>query len=215
MKKVFIVFLAVFSTVGLFAASSIDLNISEGKYWNHKIDIVPGLFYKTATPQIVVWCEDMNGNLIETIYITGKISDFLKKDSRPEALPVWKAKYLKKENSKVDVTGGVTQKNGVSYTAKLKNALPDNFKIFAEVNNSFDYNEFYTKDGKNSTINSGVNGQPSLIYIGEYSKNSSPSVKLDLSCCGSINGENGDMNTDLSKITTAKEIVESISVKVK
>ena len=139
----------------------------------------------------------------------------MKKDSRPETLPVWKAKYLKKESSKVDITGGATQKNGVSYTAKLKNQLPDTFKIFAEVNNSFDYNEFYTKDGKNGTINSGVNGQPSLIYAGDCHTSGNAPIKLEIYGCGSLTGQNGEIDRDLSKITTAKEIASEISIKIK
>lgn len=215
MKKVILIITMVVLGLHVFAGSDIELNISEGKYWNHKIDIVPVLFYKKATPQIAVWCEDMNGNLIETVYISGKISDFIKKGERIEALPVWRTKYLKNEASKVDGVGGATQTKGVMCSTAMKCVLPESFRVVAEINNSFDYNEYYTKDGAKGTEKSGVNGQPSLIYMKEMANNEKSNVKLELYGCGSLTGKDGEIYKDLSKITTAKEIAQSINIQIK
>ena len=82
--------------------------------------------------------------------------------------------------------------------------------IKAEFNTSFDFNDFYTKK------NSGVNGQPSVIYSAKILadfNNESDEIKLSFEGCGSIDGSDGIVHTDVSKLTTATEIVKLIAVK--
>ena len=84
------------------------------------------------------------------------------------------------------------------------------YVIKAEFNTSFDYNDHYTKK------NSGVNGQPSVIYSAKIPagfNKENDEIKLSFEGCGSIDGSDGIVQSDVSKLTTATEIVKLITVK--
>ncbi len=76
----------------------ITIDVKAGKYYrDHSVPFFFGLS-TTSTPQMAFWLEDMNGNLIKTLYTTRKTSyPAIYSDSssrsdtiqRPEALPYW------------------------------------------------------------------------------------------------------------------------------
>ena len=78
--------------------------------------------------------------------------------------------------------------------------------IKVELNNSYDYKDFYTKK------NSGVNGQPSVIYTAVLEADFSSEVKLELSGIGSLDGKNGNINPDTNHLTTAKNITSLVAI---
>lgn len=194
-------------------------------------------------PLFAVWAEDFMGNYIETLYISRVISsstfDYGKKVDdnwksailrRPEALPYWSHKrgikasdglFVPLNNSlDLDAVSGATPTS--NFILKSKSNLNKNskYKIFVEVNQSYDWNEYYTKNKfPNDLIYSGTGqvGQPSLIYSTEINLaeiKSKPYYLLTLIGHGHHSGKNGDLYADLKNITTAKTIVDRIIISI-
>jgi len=96
MMTIMILFVSVLMAVGnKEIKKQFKISISKGNQWEHSFKLF-GMIKIKATPQIVIWTEDEEGNLIETLYLTGK----MKKIGRYEALPYWahKADYFKQKN---------------------------------------------------------------------------------------------------------------------
>ncbi len=188
-----------------------------------KINVIPGENWKEKREaQAVIWLEDLNGNYIQTLYVTERAARknwiFSPKEGRPESLPVWynaskydAAKSAKKEKglegAEFDAVTNATPKSGIQITSQI----PDgDFVLKAEFNTSFDYNDFYTKK------NSGVNGQPSVVYSTEISAsdlaNSNGRITMEFYGTGSPDGTDGKIHDSAEKLTTAKSIVKNIEV---
>jgi hypothetical protein len=80
------------------------------------------------------------------------------------------------------------------------------YNIYMEVNHSFDYNDFWTKD------NSGVNGQPSLIYHARFTAGQKNRITLAPIGHGSVDASDGDIRSGLGTITSALGIVKEAYV---
>ena len=138
-------------------AKEITISVGAGQHWKEKKE-----------PQFSVWLEDSDGNFIRTLYVTERASHISwmmsPKEGRPESLPVWyhaskhessKTKKQDAKNAQLDAVTSATPKGGIIFNTEIEDK---EYLIKAEFNTSFDYNDFYTKK------NSGVNGQPSVIY---------------------------------------------------
>lgn len=188
-------------------------------------------FTYTSVPQMAVWMETLDGQYIDTLYITGKIatSGFGENDNglkrRPEALPVWSHSrgvmeddgFFAPEANNADLDGisGATPKTDslISMTAPKMGQ----YRLKVEVNRSYDFNEYYSKDRfPDDPIYSGdgSSGQPSLIYSTTIDSQVAGKYLLSLQGHGHHSGATGEVYTDLSRITTAKEIVSFIVVSV-
>jgi len=118
---------------------------------------------------------------------------------------------LESENE-IDAVTSATPKGSFEIARKIQLAEGEKYFVFAEVNKSFDYNEFYPKDAdKNSTEYSGVNGQPSAVYRAELSFEN-PDAELELVGTGSLDGKSGSVEYKTETLTTAKNLVEKIVV---
>lgn len=161
MKKILLVLFSIIN-IGLFAnEKEVSITIDTGKHWKQKTPY----FIKTR-PTFAVWIEDLNGNFIETIYVTSKIADQSwsggKDIERPEALPYWVSKrgsLPTRETPVLDGISGATPKKSAVIKKTYNTGLTE-FIVKAEINNSFDYNDYYKK-GNELT---GLNGQPSILY---------------------------------------------------
>ena len=78
-----------------------------------------------------------------------------------------------------------------------------------EVNHSFDYNDYLTEN------NSGVNGQPSLIYHAKFIAGTSGIAKLNPIGHGSVDGSNGNIVYELDSFTTAFTIIKDAYMNIK
>ncbi len=236
------------------ANSGKEVNISEylvvkmgdGKGLELDIDLLRSEHY--WHPQMAVWTEDMEGNYLETVFVSkatakglffgGRSKQNFKtfdqnKDAvgeyrRVNALPVW------------------SHKRGVVYTDGMqmptnKNPLPDaitgetltdNFRLLVsveplrsfvlkiEINVAFDDNEYYSEyDFPDDDIyhnGTGQLGQPSIIFETPIDLIDGKNYYLmDLEGHGHHSGQTGRIYSDLSTLTTAKQIVERIVVGVK
>ena len=185
-----------------------------------------GITYQSI-PQIAVWMETLDGQYIDTLYVTGKTSDsgFGETDTgptrRPEALPYWSHSRGVQEadgyfapaykNSDLDAVSGATPKS--DSLISLTSPRMGQYELLVEVNRSYDFNEYYSKDRfPDDTIYSGdgSSGQPSLIYSITVDSNKPGKYLLNLVGHGHHSGADGELYEDLENITTAKQILDFI-----
>lgn len=183
--------------------------------------VTPGSEWKGKfPPQFALWIQNSDGTFCQTIFATKKTSKkkwiFAPKSGRPESLPVWYHSCKKfrapESESEMDAVTSATPKGGFEIMQKIQLEKGKKYFVFAEVNKSFDYNEFYPKDAeKKSAEYSGVNGQPSAVYRTEIDSENSE-VKLELIGTGSLDGKSGSIEDKTETLTTAKNLVEKIVV---
>lgn len=188
--------------------ASVLLSVAAAFIWAEKISVAvnPGEAYSKRAPQIAVWVEDSDGTYVGTLFVTKKASGNKwigsPKDGRPESLPDWyKSKgqnpAVKISKDDLDATTSATPKKGIVISKDLELEKGKTYVFKCQANQSFDYNEYYTKK------NSGVDGQPAVLYAGEMIPDGTEKeIKLEFS--GSR-----------EKLTTADKIIESIYVVVK
>ena len=187
--------------------ASVLLSAAAAFVWAEKISVAvnPGEAYSKRAPQIAVWVEDSDGTYVDTLFVTKKASGNKwigsPKDGRPESLPDWyKAKGQnpaeKISKDEVDATTSATPKKGMVISKDLELEKGKTYVFKCQANQSFDYNDYYTKK------NSGVDGQPAVLYTGEIIPDGTEKeIKLML-------------NNKSEFITTADKIIESIYVAV-
>ena len=202
LKKLFSMAVAISVCCGAFA-KGITVSIGAGTNWKEKRE-----------PQIAVWLEDADGNYIRTLYVTSRAEKrswiFSPKDGRPESLPVWYCASGENpaksggEKTALDAVSSATPKGGVIFGAEIDGEK--SYVLKAELNNSFDYNGFYTKK------NSGVNGQPSVVYGALIPAGFTQEIRLELLGTGSVDGSDGIIHPETENLTTAKNIISCIAV---
>ena len=208
---------------------------------NIDIDIKKGPIFRY--PLFAIWMEDLDSNYINSVFVAQSISNsvfkrVLQKDNsrkpgivrRPEALPYWSHKRnIIASDGLLIPLGEAKDLDGVTGTTPINNTLiklntsqPQDslIRLLLEVNQSYDWNEYYYKGRfKNDTIYNGDGsvGQPSLIYEALINTNGTTDRNLyfmELIGHGHQSGKNGKLYKDLSNITTAKEIIDRIVIKV-
>ena len=212
MKKILCILLVLVCTSSIFAK-------------NFTFSIGAGANYKErSNPQIAVWITDANGKIEKTLFVTQRASKKnwigKPKNGRPESLPVWyyavnnndenlvkDLSHTTAQNEPLDAITSATPKGGLFFDADYDFEAGKDYFIYAELNNSFDYNDNFTKQ------DSGVNGQPSVVYKTKISAESRGEVKLEFAGTGSIDGSDGALHNEESKLTTAKNIAKLIVVK--
>lgn len=147
---------------------------------------------------------------------------------RVNALPVWShqrgVKYADgmyvptQEEPLPDAITGATFIDNFRLISSTTNAAE--FQVRVEINVAFDDNEFYSEydfpDDEVFHNGTGQLGQPSIIFEAAIDMNDQKEYYLmNLIGHGHRSGQTGEISRDLSKLTTAKEIVERIVVGVK
>ena len=185
--------------------ASVLLSVAAAFIWAEKISVAvnPGEAYSKRAPQIAVWVEDSDRTYVDTLFVTKKASGNKwigsPKDGRPESLPDWyKSKgqnpAVKISKDDLDATTSATPKKGIVISKDLELEKGKTYVFKCQANQSFDYNEYYTKK------NSGVDGQPAVLYAGEMIPDGKEiEIKLEL-------------KTKKDFLTTADKIIESIYV---
>lgn len=217
----------------------IKIKVTKGKKYEHKLKIINWLPFIRVTnqPQIAIWIEDLDGKYLETLYVTHKVAkqDWKKAPSdptpkeeirRPESLPHWAHQrgvkyedglYLPtRDKPLVDAITSATPINSFELESKIK-AEREQVIVKAEVNHSSDFNNFYHKNlDSNSEYYGGGrwgSGQPALIYAKKINlRDTKKRYSLEIIGHSSPNGDNGEVYPDISKLTTAKRIVEEIII---
>jgi len=185
--------------------NGIDLSVESGEYWLGKMKVF--IFSVSRTPQMAAWIESDHGDYVTTIIVTNKNARKkwmnAPKDGRPEALPVWNNK-IKNNSAQIDSVTSATSKKGVNVEVDNSSLLNGReYSVYLEINHSFDYNDQWTEN------NSGVNGQPSLIYHAKFIKGVPGITELKPIGYGSVDGSDGDIVNKLDGMTTALKIIKN------
>jgi hypothetical protein len=196
------------------------LEIEPGPRWSRRMRAGPFIF--NVLPQIVVWAEDEQGRLLDTVYITGaggKGFRHAKKKEKGaafyrECFPVWA--------SRLRAAGLTLPGPGNPYPDSVTSATPSagftvltslpfsgSFALYLEINQSGDTNETFTEQ------NNDWAGQPSLIYrafIEEPGRVSTHTMEL-IGHGGRI-GEPPAVHPDLAGFDSALEQLQEITVRL-
>ena len=207
MKKIFIALYALAAMAAFAHAREITVSVGAGDGWKSGHE-----------PQIAIWLEDEQGRYLKTLYVTQKASGlswfFGPKEGRPESLPVWyhaskhdskksAAKNSSPAEKEIDAVTSATPKGGLVFKQNIDDT---SCVIKVEVNASFDYNSTWTKK------NSGVNGQPSLVYQAVVPAGQKEELAFELIGSGSPDGSDGSVHKNAAGIDSAKTIVRIINV---
>lgn len=201
--------------------NSMTLEFTKGKSFNH--------------PTFVIWLEDMEGNYLKTLFITKSYAEcFFKnkllgdtlwipesgKSHQPAALSFWthkkglinnKTLIPTRENSFIDAFTGATPDG--SFIFKTKKSEKNNYRLLVEINQTWDWNKYWTNNKFPDNSAYKHSAQPSIIY--EVKINDTDNIYfLNPVGHGDPKGESGKLYTNISTLTSAKNIFSSIKIKI-
>jgi len=192
---------------GIEEGTRLQFLLEPGPYYTHRVEM--GLFSYTVRPQVAIWLEDAQGNFLQTLFVTQAVETqgfvAAPREGRPEALPVWS--HLNKPQADA-VTSPTTTQGSVVYGSDAVTGLaPGEYRVMMEINRSYDWNETYTRD------NSGINGQPSLIWQAPVLVGESPvTVEFQAVGTGSVDGSDGRIRPGMEGLDTALELFSHLEV---
>ena len=184
-------------------------------------------------PTYVIWMEDLYGNYIKTLFVTKSYSSgifghqmvgdtvWLKtkgESHQPAALPYWTNKKGLINDSKliptpedpfVDAYSGATPLHDFNFKTTVSENRP--YRIFIEINQTWDWNEYWTNNKYPDNHAYKHSAQPSIIYAVTVNKDQD-SFYMNPIGHGDPKGETGRLFTQLNTLTTAQNIFESIEI---
>jgi hypothetical protein len=147
---------------------------------------------------------------------------------RPESLPVFLHKLAVKttsgvfvptgKDSIIDAYSGATMLESFLLSSRAVKQLPDIYKVRLEINQSFDFNEFYSSDRyPDDPIYSGngYSAQPSVVYEAIIDTTASQRYfPMAVVGRGHHSGQDGKLYQELDRLTTALELVDRVIVEI-
>jgi hypothetical protein len=218
MKNIILLLVTTFliSCVGAGTSKSIPV----AKESNFTLNLIPGEAYKATTwwfifpvpiyPQVACWVETPQGDYVETLYVTEKAAKnswiSAPSEGRPEALPIWS--HISKTKNNLDAVSAATPSGATDHESNTALQLaPGSYVVKLEINRSYDYNQFYTKE------NAGVTGQPSIIYVCNIKVGAGNQKEIFTPLgTGALDGTDGKIHSTLDKITTAFNLFSSAAI---
>ena len=213
-----------FSTNDHGQGQKLTISFNKGKYFNH--------------PLISIWLTTPDGKYIQTLYVSQSIAKgiyehgkaeqgkwFPGEHRRPAALPYWAFSrgvreddgfYLPTPQTPIpDAYTGATPQNNFVLETKLDKPIQGKVILWLEINQPFDFNDYWHNQKYPDNNAYRTSGQPSLVYLAIIDFDSSvKEYYLNPMGHGHPTGENGTLFTDLSTLTTALKIVEKIKVQI-
>jgi hypothetical protein len=210
-------------------SSIIDLDVSDTIYSGFEsegieiqLEFIKGKSHNY--PTFAIWIEDLEGKFVQTLFVTKSIATGIfsfadggkgtwknsaGESIRPAALPYWSHK--KKEMS-LDAWSGATPKKDFVLKSKTKSESRK-FRILMEINQSWDFNEYWTNSKFPGDLNYLSSCQPSLVYaVTVDAGDPDDEYYLNPIGHGHYNGSNGKLYTKLTTLTTALQIVETVKI---
>jgi len=190
-------------------------------------------------PLMAIWIEDTTGQFIQTLYVAKSIGkgtfDHGKVESgkwkpgpvrRPAALPYWSHQrgiqasdglYTPApENPVIDAYTGPTPQGDFLLKTQTNKDLNKPFRLLFEINQAWDWNDYWTTNKYPEDQDYKTSGQPSVIYSvvinPDQPKNE---YKLKAIGHGHYSGDTGELFRDLSNISSALSITEQIKVELR
>jgi hypothetical protein len=192
-------------------------------------------------PVIAIWLETANGEYIQTLYISksvatgyfqyggrkaaGKFERGTRR--RPATVPYWSHKRNVREddgfyvptaaNPIPDAYTGPTPLTNFTLKSKSDSLLSGHIRVLLEVNQAIDFNDYWNENLYPNDMFYKSSGQPSLVYATDVIDLKSPAAEYEMKLIGHghYSGATGELFSDVSKHTTALQIVKSVVVKVK
>jgi hypothetical protein len=199
-------------------------------------------FYKGKSfyyPLMAVWLEDQSGKYIQSLYVPAAVATGVFKYGKqekgkwaeaskraPQTLPYWAHKrgvrasdglYMPEKGNEVpDAYSGATPVQSFVLNTRADKELPAVYKVLLEVNQNWDWNEFWTNDKFPDDENYKMSCQPAVVYEAVISGNSMDKVWTMKAIGHShYSGKTGELFPDISTLTTALTIADSIIVRIK
>lgn len=205
----------------------IEIEFEKGKAFNH--------------PSFAVWMEDPEGNYIETLYVTGYVAkgrfghgevepgkwkNEPGEVRRPATLPYWAHKrninapdglfIPSPETAVPDALTSATPHNNFKLETATSYSGNKKFRILFEINQAWDANEFWNNSKFEGDLNYFGSLQPALVYaVTVDPENREAEYYLNPIGHSHPTGANGVLFTDLTTLTTAKEIAHKIVARLK
>ncbi len=204
---------------------SIIIEFTKGEAHNH--------------PLMAVWIEDIGGNFIETLYVARSIGTGLFRHGdnsegswkpgiirRPAALPYWSHKrgiqaedglYLPTPDHPVpDAITCATPAGDFILSSNINDSLSNQFRILLEINQPWDWNEYWTNNKYPGDDDYMTSSQPAIIYEAVVDMDDKQDeYQMTLIGHGHYSGKNGNLYTDLSTLTTVRNIAAMIMVRIR
>ena len=189
-------------------------------------------------PLMAIWVEDESGNFIQTLYVAESIGKgiFQHGDAsrgfwmpgeirRPAALPYWSHRrgitaedglYLPTPSEPVpDAYTGPTPGESFILHTRLDQASLKKFRLLFEINQTWDWNEYWTNNKFPDDEEYKTSCQPALVYAVMIDlEKSEEDYVMELIGRSHHSGASGELFDDLHTMTTALHIAEQIKVRV-
>ena len=151
----------------------------------------------SSRPNIyVIWMENESTSFIQNMFICHKL---IFGGVTGTALPYWKVnKYPKSSKSEVDaVTSATVPNQNFTVSATLKDSTIKNFKLYFEIDHSFDQNDWFSD-------------QPALLYSAEINLNDTLFELAPVGWTPNENTENQVPNTPMGKLESEMRYITNL-----
>jgi len=189
-------------------------------------------------PLMAIWVEDEKGNYLQTLFVAESIGKgiFQHGDAsrgfwkpgeiqRPAALPRWahqrgikseKGLYIPTPTSPVpDAYTGPTPGKSFVLNTRLDEPGTRQFRVLFEINQTWDWNEFWTNNKFPGDEEYKSSCQPALVYYTSIDlDNPKEEYMMEVLGRSHHSGATGELFTDLETLTTALHIAEEIVVRL-
>ena len=119
------------------------------------------------------------------------------------------------ENPLPDAISGATPKGNFILTTSVEPDFPQTFTILMEINQTWDWNDYWTNNKFPDDLDYKTSSQPSIIYAAEVDLNSeNEQIVMKAVGHGHYSGKDGELYQDLNTLTTALEIADKITVTI-
>jgi hypothetical protein len=206
------------------AGVPLAVEFEKGKSFNH--------------PTFVIWLEDTSGHFLQTLFVTKSYGSGTftygsvfeghwapGQVRRPAALPYWShragarlgmPRYIPGADQPVpDALTGATPKGDFLLKTRGEKENPQQVKILLEINQTWDWNSYWTNNKYPGDNEYKTSCQPAVVYAAviDLSKQGEMYTMLPVGR-SSHNGADGNLYTDLETLTSALQIAEKITVTI-
>lgn len=208
----------------------------EGKGPKLEIEMIRGEGHNH--PLMAIWVEDPDGQFIQTLYVAESIGKgiFRHGDAsrgfwmpgeirRPAALPYWghhrgiqadDGLYIPTpEDPIADAYSGPTPEKSFILHTRLDEPGLRQFKVLFEINQTWDWNEYWTNNKFPDDEEYKTSCQPAVVYATTIDLDEpQPEYQMEIIGRSHHSGANGELYDDIHTLTTALHIAEEIIVRV-
>lgn len=207
------------------SGTKITVQFEKGKEHNH--------------PLFAIWLANDKGQYIQTLYVSKSVGKGifdkvnLKQGKweageiqRPASLPFWAHQravlndfgtYMPTPRQQVtDAYTGATPIASFILHVKTEEPLKGKYRVYLELNQSWDWNEWWTNDKYPYDPDYKTSSQPAVVYSVEIdTENTRQMYEMKVIGHSHYSGLDGSLNPNLKSLTTALKIANKIAVQIK